>query len=137
MPTAPSPRQVAERLLDGVTGKRWGDLPALYAEDTVVEHPFDLSGRMRRIEGRDGIREHFAMGAQLPLDMEARNVVVHETTDPEVVVVEFEYDARLTTTGRRFTAPCIFVLRVRDGEIVSSHDYVNHPLFAEATGQAG
>ena len=131
MPTSASPRQVFDRLLEGVTGRRWDDLPALYAEDTVVEHPFDLSGRSRRIEGREGIRAHFATAADLPIEMTARDVVVHETADPEVVVAEFAYDVRVTTTGRRFTAPCIFVLRVRDGEIVASRDYANHVLFSD------
>jgi hypothetical protein len=34
----------------------------------------------------------------------AHNVVVRETGDPEVVVGEYDYDGRVTTTGRTFLA---------------------------------
>jgi ketosteroid isomerase-like protein len=62
-------------------------------------------------------------------------VVVHETTDPEVIVAEFDYDGRITTTGRTFTIRNIFVLRVRDGLIVESRDYANHLVLADALGR--
>ncbi|QIZ34633.1 hypothetical protein [Saccharopolyspora sp. ASAGF58] len=35
---------------------------------------------------------------------------------------------------REFAVPCVFVLRVRDGQIVESRDYVDHFAFAEASG---
>ncbi|WP_223839922.1 nuclear transport factor 2-like protein [Saccharopolyspora pogona] len=31
---------------------------------------------------------------------------------------------------REFAVPCVFVLRVRDGQIVESRDYVDHFAFA-------
>ncbi|HEY7485020.1 MAG TPA: nuclear transport factor 2 family protein [Streptosporangiaceae bacterium] len=130
-----SPREVFERVLAGVTGRRWDELPDLYAEDTVVEHPYAMP-KPSRLEGREAIRRHFAAGARLPLEMSARNVVIHETADPEVIVGEFDYVGRVTTTGRTFTFSNIFVMRVRDGQIVTSRDYHNHFALAEATGNA-
>jgi ketosteroid isomerase-like protein len=38
----------------------------------------------------------------------------------------------VTTTGRSFEARCIFVVRVRDGLIVESRDYVDHVALARA-----
>ncbi|GAA3934980.1 nuclear transport factor 2 family protein [Actinoplanes auranticolor] len=38
-------------------------------------------------------------------------------------------------TGEPFTQPGIFVLRVRDGEIVSSRDYFDHLTTARVRGR--
>jgi len=129
-----SPREVFERLIHGVSEKRWEELPALYAEDAVVEHPFAIP-EPSRLVGREQLREHFAAGAGIPVEMEARNVVVHETKDPEVIVAEFEYHGQSITTGRTFTVAEIWVVRARDGRIVASRDYGNHLAFAVATGR--
>lgn len=125
-----SPRAVFERLIDGVTARRPEALPRLYAEDAVVTHPFARPAS--RLEGRAALRDHFARLESMPVEMAARNVVVHQTADPEVIVAEFEYAGRNTETGRSFVVPNIFVLRVRDGRIVESRDYAHHAAFAEA-----
>jgi ketosteroid isomerase-like protein len=122
-------RTVVAQLIAGVTGRAWDDLPVLYAEDAVVELPFALPVPLR-LTGRDQIRAHFAAAATLPLEMAARNVVVHETADPEVVVAEFDYDGRIAATGQAFTLGNIMVVRVRDGRIVASRDYHNHAQLA-------
>lgn len=57
--------------------------------------------------------------------------VVHETAEPEVIVAEFNYHGQEAGTGRAFTVPCIFVMRVRDGRILASRDYVDHRAFAD------
>lgn len=71
------------------------------------------------------LRQHFLAAAELPVEMQARNVVVYTTSDPEVIIVEFEYQGRVTTTGRSFTVSNIFVRRVRDGPEVASRDHHN------------
>jgi ketosteroid isomerase-like protein len=131
MPQSASPREVFAQLLDGVTSRKFDNLHLLYAEDTIVEHPFAATAA-RRLEGREPLREHFAAGAALPMEMRASNVVIHDTADPEVIVAEFDYHGRVTTTRRTFTVPNIFVMRIRDGKIVSSRDYVNHVALAAA-----
>jgi ketosteroid isomerase-like protein len=133
-PPAPSPRAVVEQLLAGVCEQRWAELPALYADDTVVTHPLQLP-RPTRLEGRDAVRAHFAQAANLPVTLQARNVVIHETVDPEVVVVEYDYLGRVATTGLAFQIGNVLVMRIRDGQIVASRDYANHAAFAAATGQ--
>lgn len=128
-----SPRDVFLRVLDGVTGKRWDELPALYAPDTVVSHPL-LPGAPV-LHGREALREHFAAAAPLPMEMRAEDVVVHETADPEVVIGEFTYRGRFTDTGREFDVRNVFVFRVRDGMVVESRDYADHMAFAAAGGR--
>ncbi|HET9624783.1 MAG TPA: nuclear transport factor 2 family protein, partial [Kofleriaceae bacterium] len=133
-PHGASPRAVVEQLLAAVCEQRWDALPALYAENTVVTHPLHLP-RPTRLEGRDALRAHFAAAAHLPVTLQARNVVIHETVDPEVVVVEYDYLGRVTTTGHAFQIGNVLVMRIRDGQIVSSHDYANHAAFAAALDQ--
>lgn len=133
-PPAPSPRAVVEQLLAGVCEQRWAELPALYADNTVVSHPLQLP-RPTRLEGRDAVRAHFAAAANLPVTLQARNVVIHETVDPEVVVVEYDYLGRVATTGLAFQIGNVLVMRIRDGQIVASRDYANHAAFAAALGQ--
>jgi ketosteroid isomerase-like protein len=123
---------VFERLVEGVARGRWDELPGLYAEDAVVVHPLDRAGPLA---GREALRRHFAAGAGMGLEMAVRDLVVHETADPEVVIGEFAYEGRVTATGRRFTVHNVFVLRVRDGLIVESRDYADHLAFAAATGR--
>jgi ketosteroid isomerase-like protein len=134
MTTSATPRDVLMRLIGGVVEQRWAELPELYSEDAVVEHPFAMPAPTRLV-GREALRTHFAAASQLPLRMQARNVVVHETADPEVVIGEFDYEGRVTTTGRSFLVGNIFVLRVREGLIVESRDYTNHFEFARARGR--
>jgi ketosteroid isomerase-like protein len=85
---------------------------------------------------RDELRAHFAGNPPEdggPESFEQANVVVHETIDPEVVIVEFSYE--ITRAGRQYSVPMIFVMRVRGGEIVESRDYANHVEMARATGR--
>ncbi|MDL4813021.1 nuclear transport factor 2 family protein [Actinomadura opuntiae] len=125
-----TPRAVFQRLIDGVTARRPEGLPELYAEDAVVVHPFARPAS--RLEGREALRAHFAQLETLPIEMTARNVVVHQTADPEVIVAEFEYTGRNTETGREFVVPNVFVMRIRAGHIVESRDYAHHRAFEEA-----
>lgn len=132
-----TPREVFARLVDGTSNRRWDALPDLYAEDTVVTHPMDPSGEP--LVGREALRRHFAGAAafceELGVEMTARDIVVHETADPEVIVAEFEYAGRVAATGRTLSVRNIFVLRVRDGVIVESRDYADHARFAAAIGR--
>jgi ketosteroid isomerase-like protein len=134
MPEAVRPGEVLRRLMQGISNRTWHELHTLYTEDAVVEYPFALPTPMR-LEGREAIREYFAAVARRPLDLQMRNFVVHETSDPEVVIAEWEYDGLVTTTGRTFQVSNIQVSRVRDGQIVASRDYHNHLILAEATGR--
>ncbi|MGI5130068.1 nuclear transport factor 2 family protein [Pseudonocardia sp. CA-107938] len=128
-----SPREVFHALVEGVAARRWDELPELYAERTDVRHPLDPLRRPAMVS-RDELREHFRPDdATRQIDRRVANVVVHETADPEVIVAEFEYQG--TVRGEPFTQPGIFVLRVRDGEIVESRDYLDHLTGARIRGQ--
>ena len=129
-----SPREVVEALMRGISDGRWEELDEFYADTAVVEYPFGLPAPLR-IAGRQEIRRYFAAAARLPLRLNVRDMVVHETTDPAVVVAEWDYDGLVTTTGRSFRVSNIQVSTVRDGKIVASRDYHNHVVLADVTGR--
>lgn len=107
------------------------ELADAYAPAAVVEQPF-LPGERQRLEGREQIWAHFAAAQSAPLALRIRNLVVHQTTDPEVVVAEYDYDGVVTPTGKTFAVANIQVLRVRDGLITESRDYHDHARLANA-----
>jgi ketosteroid isomerase-like protein len=130
-----SAREVFDRLITGISESRWPDLADLYAEDAVVDQPF-MVPEPGRIHGREQVRAHFMAAVGGPLEVRARNVVVHETGDPEVVIAEFDYDVRNTATRRETTVANVQVLRVRDGLIVATRDYHDHLRMAATSGNA-
>ncbi|MFD1052235.1 nuclear transport factor 2 family protein, partial [Kibdelosporangium lantanae] len=87
-----------------------------------------------RLEGRDDIRAFLtATWAANPLTYtEYRVLAIHDTTDPEVIIVEQE--AVGTHDGRPFALPNLLVLRVRDGLITHNRDYVHFLAAAAALG---
>ncbi|MFC4912161.1 nuclear transport factor 2 family protein [Actinomadura gamaensis] len=131
-----TPRETFLHLSRGISEGRWHELAALYAEDAVVEQPFALPPAPPRIEGRAAIAEHFASAARGPLRLRARDHVIHETRDPEVIVAEFTYDGEVTTTATTFEMRNIQVLRIRDGLIVATRDYHDHLALNRALNRA-
>ena len=130
--TVPTPREVFHRLVEGVCAAD-PELHMLYAEETDVRHPFAPDAPVLRT--REELRRHFQgpPGVEMvPLERRPVDVVVHETADPEVIVAEFAYEGTNTVTGKAFRVPCVFVMRVRDGLIVESRDYIDHAASAAA-----
>jgi ketosteroid isomerase-like protein len=135
MDGSPSPAEVFGRLITGISEGRWHELADLYAEDVVVEMPMDP--HRTRTDGREAVRQRFAAAADGWFELRAHDVIVHATTDPEVVIAEFEYDGLNRTTGKKFTVANVQVLRVRGGRIVASRDYHDHRGFAAARTEDG
>jgi uncharacterized protein len=131
-----SPSEVFYQLVHGVCDQMWDELPGLYAQETNVVHPLDPF-RAPPMLTREQLREHFTRGDDVLGDvrLEPANITIHETADPEVIVAEFEYQGILPGTGQPVAMPGIFVIRVRDGHIVSSRDYVDHLGMAKLLGR--
>ncbi|GAB3946149.1 hypothetical protein GCM10029976_073210 [Kribbella albertanoniae] len=135
-----TPEEVFRRLVDSVAAGRYAGLAELYAEQTDVRHPMHPE-RPEPLRSRDELRAHFGGGEDAQEDpvvrFEAVDVVVHRTEDPEVIVGEFAYLGTVAGSDESFRVPCVFVLRVRDGEIVESRDYVDHAAMAKARERIG
>jgi ketosteroid isomerase-like protein len=132
-----TPRDAFARFQDVLLGRSPELADDLYAEDIVIELPFARPGAPRRFEGRDVFRSYSAAArTALPVRFEGfRNVVLHDTADPEVIIAEYDLAGTVTTTDRQASASFVVVLRVRDGRIVHLREYQNVLGIAAALGQ--
>jgi uncharacterized protein len=134
---ADASREVLARYHRAMHDARADDLADLYAVDAVHEFPLLFPGMPKRLVGREQIRETYsaawAAASRVTTLEEIRNVVVHQTTDPEVMVVEQEVAGTVSTTGRRIDAFGVLVMRIHDGLLIHVRDYldaltINHAL---------
>jgi ketosteroid isomerase-like protein len=109
----------------------------LMAPDGYLEWPYRPPGVPARLRGRTEIRRHLTEAARgfIRFD-EYRDVVLHETTDPEVIIVEYEALGTVITTDAPFHQTVIAVFRVRNGQILSYRDYINPLPLVEALAGA-
>jgi ketosteroid isomerase-like protein len=61
--------------------------------------------------------------------------VIHETTDSEVVIAEYQLHGELIESGEPFAQRFVMVMTIRDGEIVHSRDYTNPIVGARMMGK--
>ena len=109
---------------------------ALFAPDAVLEFPFAPASWPRRLEGREAIGA--VVGANLRRAREAGRRIdridvraMHDTVDPEVLVVELETQLALDSGERLPGAQYVHVYRIRGGQIVSLRDYFSSERLAE------
>ncbi len=121
-----SPREVAELVRRMVAGE--GVVFAdLFAEDGVLRYPFAPPGTPRELRGREAIRASRTPEASRRslVAMDGVDLVVRETDDAEVVVIEIEHYGRSYLLDGPYRFRALGVVRVRDGEIVSYDDYMD------------
>lgn len=135
--TTASPRQTAERFLRAAVSPDPGGMADCYAPSVVIEMPF-AAGPLypARIETtREELRARFQAGAASRRYKHLGNAVVHETTDPEVVIAEYELHGELTGTAEPFSLRFLMVMTIRDGQIVHTRDYANPIAGARVLGK--
>lgn len=123
--TVPTPREMLDRAFGRMLAIDMNGFADMWAEDGVLECPFNPPGLPRRFEGREQIRQFLVMGQEKSrLHLESiENVVVHETTDPEVLIAELDGLGSVKTTGKPYRTKYCEVLRVRQGQIVLYRHY--------------
>jgi ketosteroid isomerase-like protein len=133
---AAGPRAVLERCRQAAISQSVDDMRRVYAIDAVHEFPFTRPGLPSRLAGRDEIVNWIAAGWQANLLKyeRYRTLAIHDTDDPETIIVEQEAIGTSASTGE-FALPNILVLTVRDGQIVHLRDYVNILAAAAAIGR--
>src|SRR6266536_2553683 len=117
------PRVLVDHALNLLLAKDMSGFAGLWAEDGVLEFPFASPGYPSRLEGRDAIREYLRGYPEIVDVRSFPAKVVHETVDPEVVIVEFEAEGVAARTSKPYRLGYIAVIAVRDGEIRNYRDY--------------
>jgi ketosteroid isomerase-like protein len=137
-------REVVERMLRAGRELDIETVVGLMAPDGHIEWPYRPPGVPMRLQGRAEIHRYLTEAAKgfIRFD-EYRHVVVHETADPEVIIVEYEAHGTVVATGAPFHQAVIAVFRVQNGQVLSYRDYINPLPLMEAlasitgTTQAG
>jgi ketosteroid isomerase-like protein len=126
-------REIVEKMLSAGRELDIETVVALMAPEGYIEWPYRPPGVPARLQGRTEIRRYLTEAAKAFIRFdEYRNVVVHETTDPEVIIVEYEANGAVVATGAPFHQTVIAVFRVQNGQILSYRDYINPLPLAEA-----
>lgn len=134
-----SPRELFEQLLNRMSTGRPEEAAELYVDDFelwlpfLLPEPVTVNGKAEH-QQRIGpeLRDSGGKVPRLYDDLEIRDLIIHETSDPNVIVAEWTYVSRVGETT--IVNPNIIVMECRDGKIVRSRDYHNHVNRARADG---
>jgi ketosteroid isomerase-like protein len=139
MPEQHTAREVAELARQRLAATDMSGFVDLFAEDALFEYPFGYAGWPSELRGRQPIRAHLVESrrdVRSLIEVTEFGAVVHDTTDPAVVIVEWEVAGTTLATGQPFRFPSgVGVITVRDGEITHYRDYTNPLGAAAATGR--
>jgi ketosteroid isomerase-like protein len=135
--TAASSRETAERFLRAAISPDPGDMADCYAPSVVIEMPFAATSLFPdRIETtREELRARYQAGRAQRRYKSLSDVVIHETADPDVVIVEYQLHGEFTETAEPFSVRFLMILTIRDGQIVHSRDYSNPIAGAQLLGK--
>jgi uncharacterized protein len=135
--TAPSSRETAERFLRAAISPDPGEMADCYAPTVVIEMPFGVAPLYpERIETtREELRDRYQAGRAQRRYNSLSNVAIYETTDPDVVILEYELHGEFTETAKPFSMRFLMILTMRDGQIVHSRDYSNPIAGAQLLGR--
>lgn len=125
-------RELVERMFLEMPSRDAAAFANLFSDDGVFETPFPIPGTPERLQGRETIRDYLAQRWASSSGIEVHGIypVVHETADPEVVIVENEVDMTIPGSERQRTRTSVNVVRVRDGKVVLFRDYMDTGRFA-------
>ena len=133
----PTARDALDRLRAATITQSIAELRELYAPDAVYEFPFVYPGVPARFDGRDAIVDWITAGwrADVPRYDRYRTHAIHDTTDPDTIIIEQEAVGTSPVTGD-FVLPNLMVLTVRNGQISQLRDYVDIAAAAAVLGHS-
>ena len=124
--TGGSARQTIDRFLQAAVSPIPGDMADCYAEQFVIEMPFAAGLAPERMDStREEFRARVTAGRTARRYTRAVDVHIHETADPEVVVLEYRLEGRMVADDCPFSLAFVMVVTVRNGLIVHTRDYTN------------
>jgi hypothetical protein len=118
-----------ERAFAGVSAADADQMLANYTEDMVLEMPYSSPPTI--IEGRDKVLPYLRAAFKV-FKFRLWITEVHETTDPDKLVIEYESDGRVESTGKPYANTYIGVYWFRDGAISRVKEFFNPAITARA-----
>ncbi|CAM4051763.1 nuclear transport factor 2 family protein [Kibdelosporangium persicum] len=118
-----TPRELLDKAQELLLAKDMSGFADLWATDGTMEFPFAPPGWPTRLDGREAVREYLSGYTDVFDIKRFTALTVHETTDPEVIVVEMEVEGLMVRTGETYQRRYISVITVRDGHIAGYRDY--------------
>jgi ketosteroid isomerase-like protein len=93
-----------------------------FTDDAVLELPY--ADPPVRLEGKAAIRDHLEPALrifQFRLDI----TEVYESVDPDLLILEYKSEGKVTTTGKAYSNTYIGVVRFRDGKVCFQREFYN------------
>jgi uncharacterized protein len=121
-------KEIVEQIRVALETRNSSGFIDLFADDGILELPFAIDSAQAKYEGIDKIRERYGTpNPQSKLtEVHKASVVMYESTDPEVVTVEFTIEGKSLATGELYSyASSAGIIRVRNGKIIHYRDYPN------------
>ena len=123
-----SVREVWEHLVSHQVTRDIDGWIECFTADAIMEWPFRMKEVPARLEGREAIRAAVAPVWERATRANRRisgheNVVLHQTTDPETAIIEFDIVG--DTVRGPFRQSVVYVLRVRDGRVLLLREFVD------------
>jgi ketosteroid isomerase-like protein len=134
-----TPAEIVASLIDLMSQQKVQEALELYHDevDLRVEfglpHPHAVKGKARLQSLVTAIKEQRqGKPARMYQDISVEDLVIHQTTNPNIVIAEWTYRSRID--GATVENPNIIVVECRDGKVYRSRDYHNHVTRAVADG---
>jgi uncharacterized protein len=105
----------------------------MMAEHALMEFPYALPGLPSRLEGRDAVARHLERAAGLIAFDRMGGPTIHPSTDPDLVILEFDGFGHGVETGEPYDQRYISVIRTENGRITHYRDYWNPIAVLRAT----
>jgi ketosteroid isomerase-like protein len=106
---------------------------AHYTDDLVLEFPF--ADPPKRLEGKDVVQPYLTTALGL-FELDLRVVEVHDTVDPDELIVEAAATGTYTPNGAPYENRYVIFYGFRDGLICRQREYYN-PLAAQRSAAGG
>ena len=134
-----TPAEIVAALIDLMSKQKVQEALELYHDDVDVRVEFGLPQR-HEVKGKARLQslikaiEEQRQGkpARMYQDISVEDLVIHQTTNPNIVIAEWTYRSRIN--GAPVENPNIIVVECREGKVYRSRDYHNHVTRAVADG---
>jgi ketosteroid isomerase-like protein len=105
-----------------VDGEHFFDI---VSDDIVYEVRYEVPGWPRIIQGRGELMAQFRGYCDNIELQSADNLIIHETDDGRVVVIEYEVDGTILATGVKYNNRFCSIIKIESRKIAHWSDYMD------------